>query len=157
MILIAQFLPIDNSDCNRADPTGAWIWLSAADGVSRSRRSPSGAGSRCGCCPTSGTAWLGPWQVCPSRCSQRASEPSSCGGIDGVQPQATTPRTSSCVTFRTASGCDPAADVSSRCTRVTNRSLRKTEEPMLNPPARSGRPGKAKEGGYICDPAKPRQ
>ncbi len=42
-----------------------------------------------------GAADSGPWQVCPSRCSQRASEPSSCGGIDGVQPQATAPRTSS--------------------------------------------------------------
>ena len=33
-MLFAQFRPIDNSDRNRADPTGAWIWLSAADGVS---------------------------------------------------------------------------------------------------------------------------
>jgi hypothetical protein len=58
-------------------------------------RSSSAAGSQCGCCPTSGPHGSGPWQVCPSRCSQRASEPSSCGGIDGVQHQATVPRTSS--------------------------------------------------------------
>jgi hypothetical protein len=58
-------------------------------------RSSSAAGSQCGCCPTSGSHGSGPRQVCPSRCSQRASEPSSCGGIDGVQHQATIPRTSS--------------------------------------------------------------
>ena len=41
-----------------------------------------------------GTAWLGLAGL-RSRCSQRASEPSSCGDLDGVQPQATAPRTSS--------------------------------------------------------------
>ena len=56
-------------------------------------RSSSAAGSQCGCCPTSGAHGSGPWQVCPSRCSHRASEPSSCGDIDGVQPEATAPRT----------------------------------------------------------------
>jgi hypothetical protein len=57
----------------------------AADRVGLS----SAAGSQCGCRPTSGPHGSGPWQVCPSRCFQRASEPSSCGGIDSVQPQAT--------------------------------------------------------------------
>ena len=62
-------------------------------------------------------------------------------GILGVQPQATAPRTSS--RFPTLT---PPRTFSSRCIRVRNRSLRKTEDPMLNPPAPSGRPGKAKDG-----------
>jgi len=34
-----------------------------------------------------GAARLGAVAGLPSRCSRPASEPSSCGGIDGVQPQ----------------------------------------------------------------------